>query len=133
MEDKLEQMLRERKGKSFYIPEKNELLKYADNSYEFEIPEFMALKNFVYTKLNMEGNNAKNLLDDIRYSCTMGESIKSIMEEVNRQEIVFEGIDQLNEFLQLVTELSNNSRLWVNGGHTPREIPDNIDKCKIFV
>jgi hypothetical protein len=58
----------------------------------------------------------------------MGESIKSIMEEANRQEVVFEGMDQLNEFLQLVTELSNNSRLWVNGGHTPREMFEKYDK-----
>ncbi len=128
MEDKLEQMLRERKGKPFYIPEKNELLKYADNLYEFETPEFLLLRNFVHVKLNLEGNKAENLLDDIRYLCSMGEPIKSIMDEVNRQEVVFEGMDQVNEFLQLVTELSNNTRLWVNGGHTPREMFEKYDK-----
>lgn len=58
----------------------------------------------------------------------MGQPIKSIMDEVNRQEVVFEGMDQVNEFLQLVTELSNNSRLWVNGGHTPREMFEKFDK-----
>lgn len=128
MEEELEQMLRQRKGKPFYIPEKNELLKYADDLYEFETTEFVQLKNFVHTKLNLEGNKAENLLDDISYSCSMGESIKSIMEEVNRQEVVFEGMDQVNEFLQLVTELSNNTRLWVNGGHTPREIFEKYEK-----
>ncbi len=128
MEEKLEQMLRERKGKPFYIPEKNELLKYADNLYEFETPEFLLLRNFVHAELNLEGNKAENLLDDIRYLCSMGEPIKSIMDEVNRQEVVFEGMDQVNEFLQLVTELSNNTRLWVNGGHTPREMFEKFDK-----
>jgi preprotein translocase subunit SecA len=128
MEEELEQMLRERKGKPFYIPEKNELLKYVDNLYEFETPEFLSLKNFIHTKLKLEGNKGENLMDDIRYSCSMGESIKNIMEEVNRQEVVFEGMDQVNECLQLVTELSNNSRLWVNGGHTPREMFEKYDK-----
>lgn len=128
MEEELKDMLVARKGKPFYIPKKNELLKYADNLYDFEVPEFLALKNFVYTKLKLEGNKAENLLDDIRISCSMGESIKSIMDEVNRQEVVFEGMDQVNEFLQLVTELSNNTRLWVNGGHTPSEIFEKYEK-----
>lgn len=128
MEEELEQMLRQRKGKPFFIPEKSELLKYADNLYEFKTPEFLALDNFVHTKLNLERNKAQNLLDDIRYLCSMGESIKNIMEEVNKQDVVFEGMDQVNEFLQLVNELSNNSRLWVNGGHTPTEIFEKYEK-----
>lgn len=58
----------------------------------------------------------------------MGESIKSVIEEVNKQEVVFEGLEQVNELLQLVTELSNNSRLWVKSGQTLREIFEKYDK-----
>lgn len=32
-------------------------------------------------------------------------------------------MDQVNEFLQLVTELSNNTRLWVNCGYTYHSVP----------
>ena len=34
----------------------------------------------------------------------------------------------LNQIAELVTELSNNTRLWVNGGHTPREMFEKFDK-----
>ena len=131
MEEELALMLRERKGKPYYIPKKNVLLKYADNSYEEEIPEYLALKDFIYNDLNLESKKAEFLMDDISIACSMGDSINSIMDDVNRREAVFEGIEQVNEFLRLVTELSNNSRLWINKGHTPREIFEKYEKPKL--
>ncbi|HBQ65124.1 MAG TPA: hypothetical protein DD727_09465, partial [Clostridiales bacterium] len=128
MEEELDQMLMERKGKPFYIPKKSELLKYADSLYEYETPEFDLLKNFVYTKLKLGQRKAQIFLDGIRYSCAIGKSIEMIVEDANMHGVVFEGMGQVNEFLQLVTELSNNSRLWVNGGHTPREMYEKYDK-----
>ena len=128
MQEELAQMLKERKGKPYYIPGKNEIFTYADNLYQYKTPEFIALKNFMYTEFDLKRKKADSLLDDIAYSCSIGESIESIMSDVTSGDVIFDGKEQLNEFLRLITDLSNNSRLWINKGHTPKEIFEKYEK-----
>lgn len=128
MQEELRDMLVKRYDKPFYIPPKNELLKYADDSYFPKTPEYLALKDFIVKELKLEYSKANNLLDNISTACSMGEPIESIIEDVNRFGVELDDMKQLKEFFQLVTDLGNNSRIWENGGHTPAEIFEKYEK-----
>lgn len=48
--------------------------------------------------------------------------IKTLPYAQSDKSIKFESENQLHEMVQLIIELSNNTRLWENNGFTPNEI-----------
>jgi len=124
-----DELLRQKEGKPYYIPDKEELLKYKDDTY-FEVNEqYNALKDYIAKNL-MEGDDhkAEVLCDDIQGRCQFGFAINEIIDAFNERNISFEGEGQLNEVLQLVMDLKNNTRIWENNGHTPQEIFEKYEK-----
>ena len=59
--------------------------------------------------------------------CRFGVNMQTIFASFNKK-ISFKNMDQTNEVLQLVTELSNNIRIWSNNGHTPQEMFEKFEK-----
>ena len=45
-----------------------------------------------------------------------------VMDDLDRMGMTFKGIDDIQRFLTLFTNLSNHSRMQSNRGHTPEEI-----------
>lgn len=78
--DEFETQLMQRKGKPFYIPKKEELLKYKKETY-FEVPkEYDDLLSYLTNKLT-DGDEhfAEILLEDIQGICQFGFSLSSII------------------------------------------------------
>ena len=121
--------LRQKEGKPYYIPDKEELLKYKDETY-FEVNEqYNALKDYIAENL-MEGDDhkAEVICSDIQGRCQFGFAINRILDTFNERNISFKGEEQLNEVLQLIMDLANNTRIWENNGHTPQEIFEKYEK-----
>jgi hypothetical protein len=128
----LDEQLKKCAGKPFYIPEKEELLKYKDNSY-FEInKEYKDLLEYA-TKHLFDGDEwqAEMLVEDIQCYCQQNFSPEAIIDLFNQRGVSFEGIKQVNEVLKLVMNLANNTRIWENNGHTPNEIFEKFEKPKL--
>jgi hypothetical protein len=127
--EEFERLLRKKGNKPYYIPKKNELLKYVNGNY-FE--ETKAQKNLLkYVKKNFfkgEEEKAEWLCEDIQDLNMLGLPMQSIFDTFNEFNINFKDIDQANEVIQLVTELSNNTRIWENNGYTPHEIFETYEK-----
>ncbi|WP_211772914.1 hypothetical protein [Lentibacillus halodurans] len=51
-----------------------------------------------------------------------------IFQPFERQGIVFESENQVQEVMELVMDLSNNVRLWENNGLTPHELHNRIER-----
>lgn len=119
----VDSVLNKKGDKPHYVPNKNELLKYIDGSY-FEKPkQYIALLNYVKKYFfKSDEQKAEWLCEDIQGMCQFGVSMKAIMESFNDKDIVFDNMNQINEVMQLVMDLSNNVRIWENNGHTPNEI-----------
>ncbi len=125
----LEEELRKKEGKPYYIPEKEELLKYKDETY-FEVnKEYYALKSYLTENL-FDGDEYKaNIIsEDVQGICQFGFSINEVFNIFNDRDINFKSEEQVNEVLQLVMNLANNTRLWENNGHTPQEIFEEYEK-----
>jgi Plasmid pRiA4b ORF-3-like protein/SEC-C motif len=117
------ELLEKTMGKPFYIPEKEELLRYADGHY--------------YEKTSHQEKLAKMLAKDFFGGSTLmvQEEIDELIlefqaDDANLQKIIqgffgrFECKDekQLNEYAQALFMISNSTRIWENRGHTPSEL-----------
>ncbi|MCR3921394.1 MAG: SEC-C metal-binding domain-containing protein [Firmicutes bacterium] len=121
--------VRQSKDKPYYIPEKEELLKYKDELY-FEVnKQYKVLKTYL-TKNLLDGDErlAERVTEDIQGVCQFGFSINEVFDAFNRKQISFKSEEQINDVMQLVMDLANNTRLWENNGHTPHEIFEKYEK-----
>ena len=127
--DEFELMLKKKADKPYYIPEKDELLKYIDEGYFENSRHYRALVKYI-AKHFFKGDEIKAelLCEDIRGLCQVGIDMQTILDMFNDRGISFNDIDQVNEVLRLVMDLSNNIRIWENNGHTPNEIFEKFEK-----
>ena len=127
--DDFDAQLKQRKDKPFYIPEQEELLKYKDDSYFEVTKQYQALLSYV-TRHIFDGDEfaAEMLCEDVQGICQFDFSVQEIFEVFNTRGVDFKSEKQVNEVLQLVMELANNTRIWENNGHTPNEIFEKYEK-----
>jgi len=124
-----EEQLIQRSGKPFYIPDKEELLKYKDDFYYEITKEYKILLNYATKKFfNGDEDEAEMLCEEIQGICQFGFSVKLIIDAFTQRDISFKCEEQVNEVMQLVMNLANNTRIWENNGHTPNEIFELMEK-----
>lgn len=121
--DEFDMQLSERKGKPYYVPDKEELLRYREDTYFEMTPQYVALRKYLTTNL-FAGNEdrADMVTDDIQGMCQFGFRVEHVFRALDDYDIVFDSERQANDILQLVMNLANNTRIWENNGHTPDEI-----------
>ena len=123
--DTLEEM---KDGKPYYVPEKNEFLKYSDDLYFEHTPQFMAMADFFVKKLKKNKKDAMGTVCDIVMNitdCTC--TFNDVMEYFEDIEC-FMTENQLNTFLKLYNDLHNNTRMPCNNGYTPFELAKILPK-----
>lgn len=126
--DEFNSYMSQKEGKPYYIPNKNELLKYR-NQFYFEKPkEYMVLVDYVAKEL-MEGDSksANTVVEDIQGLCQVEASPTEIFKSISR-EIDFKSKKKISETMDLVVNLGNNTRLWSNNGYTPNELFETHEK-----
>jgi hypothetical protein len=124
-----DEQVKQRRGKPLYIPARDELLKYKDDTYFEVTKEYRALCSYV-TKYIFDGDEfaAEMLCEDVQGICRFDFSMQEIFEVFNTRGVDFKSEKQVNEVVQLVMELANNTRIWENNGHTPNEIFEKYEK-----
>lgn len=121
--------LAERKGKPFYVPEQDELLKYVSDYYYEKSEQFKALEDYAKKHLfNGDERQAENLADEIQIVCQFGFSVQNAMDVLGKRKVNFKNEQQVSEVMHLIMDLANNVRLWENNGHTPSEIFERVEK-----
>src|SRR5690625_1588225 len=121
--DEVEMEIDMRAGKPFYIPPKKELLKYKDEYYFEKTKYYRAL--FRYVKKHFTKGDEQRTIDiceDIQFMCKHDFAPGKIFNRLNQLNIIFDGEEQVGEVVNLVMDLSNNTRLPVNNGFTPNEL-----------
>ena len=110
-------------GKPFYVPEKEELLRYADKSYiektkHQEILANMMSKDFIGGSNLVVKNEIHNIVKQLQIvHLNFNEFISNFLGR-----FVMNDMEQVNEYIQAITRVSNTTRIWENRGHTPEEL-----------
>lgn len=122
-------MIRKKADKPYYVPAKEELLNYVDESYFEKSKQYNNLLSYLQKNFFKPGDEkAEWLAEDIQGMCQFGVNMQAIFDSFNKMKISFKDMNQTNEVMQLIMDLSNNIRIWENNGHTPNEIFEKFEK-----
>lgn len=120
-------------GKPLCMLSKEETLKYRDDLYIPQTPQMRTLQKFVREKLRKSKSQAEDLAADC-YTIITCEDKADITGEIadmlERMKMPMSE-SQLNEFMGLVYDLNNNTRLPANRGYTPVELSRKYRKHTI--
>ena len=124
-----EALLIAKANKPYYIPKKADLLKFSDPYYHEITDQYTALYNYINNEM-LENNSklAASLSDEIYISIQCGVSMQELFDLFGERDVVIKDFSQAQELSHLITELINNTRIWENNGHTPREIFEQYEK-----
>lgn len=120
--DEKDALLEGAKDKPYYIPDKQEFLKYAESDYFEKTPQLDNLYKYISQHLCKDKLLVDSLVDDIQLVCSMEEPLAAIMDEFERRNIRFNKKEQLQAILPLIVDVYNHTRIWSNRGHTPAEL-----------
>lgn len=114
--------LREKMSGDYYKPSKSEIEFYSVHSFDRTSVVYKEL-SALCQKIATESSDGKLLLDRIEYHIRFGDDLSEVLDLFSVLELAeFESFEQTADFMNLFSELSNNSRMWVNGGYTPIEM-----------
>lgn len=117
----------EQEGKPFYIPEREELLKYQDDGYVEETKEVLALGAFLRDKLKLK--RANDVLSDLILAARSEDhDPQMVISEVERLagRGCFGSVERINEFFQYYFAMCNSTRIPSNRGFTPNEMQERL-------
>ncbi len=116
----------------YYKPEYKEFLNYADAMYYERNQWFIDMENFLINNYSLDKTLAEDITCDIQLYNEIG-SLDDVFNELGRFEIEFKDKQQINDFMDIYTELVNHTRTWLNHGNYPVDIlnvPKNVPTSK---
>ena len=114
---------RAQQGKPYYVPEREELMKWSDPDYFEKLKEFFALQEFLEAAFpRTESEMIEGLVEDLQMRAEDSFSLQKIVGEFERRKLKFADQEKLMQMLALLNELHNHTRIQINRGHTPAEL-----------
>lgn len=121
--EKFDKVMKQKADKPYYIPEKEELLKYADITY-FEVNEqFEAVRQF-FRKRFWRKSKADELAREVKLYCKSADSLANIGYLFENRDLKIKNEKDVNELMELIMDLANNTRVSENNGFTPNEMEE---------
>jgi len=117
----VEYITRARVSKPRYTPSKQEILKFLDWEYIERTPELEKLRAYVEQILSGDTEKTEEIIEEIYFLCKFEAKTQKFVDKFEKRGVLFE-FEQLKVLLSLIFDLQNNTRLWVNNGHTPNEL-----------
>lgn len=121
--DDYEEMRETQEDKPYYIPDKETLLRYADDGYLEKTKELQAMEDFLGKKLKIK--NAGDIVTDIAFFASVNTTDPEILFwEIGRLEPGKRPLleREREEFFRLYTDLHDHTRLRENRGFTNAEM-----------
>lgn len=107
---------------TWYIPDREQFLKYADDRYTEETPQRLALANFLRNTQRKLSCPPEDIVEELQDLFRMDLSMQDILEDAQRLGVRFENQRDLRMFIKLCIDLSYHSRRYVHCGHTLAEL-----------
>lgn len=130
-------LMEEQRDKPYYIPEKEQFLKYVDGGYFEETKAYRRLQRFLIKELRAEKRQAEKLCKDLYFDIYGGCEIQDLLEEIDDAGVRALSEDQALKIFPYLNDLWNETRMLVNRGFTPNEmsllmdgVPEGVRKQK---
>ena len=112
-------MLKVQGNAPYYVPNKTELLKYADGPPYEELEQYKRL--FAFLEKHHGSNSAEQFCNDI-YGIGLEPNLEHVRKALYAADITLASQEQMDELLQLTMDLANHIRNWFYRGHTRSEM-----------
>lgn len=123
-EEEFNTLLDEQSNKPYFIPEKETLLKYAEDDYFDRNTAYINLKDYIVKNIMENEEEAEELCSDLQLACCFGEGPADALNQFLAREIEFKNEQQVYEVGELLSQLNNTTRMWDNRGYTPEELKE---------
>ena len=119
---KLAELTQDLDSKPYYIPAKEELLRYADSSYFEMTPQLAELQAFVLNNMSKDKELVEALMDDVQLACTHKCAMQDLINQFENRKVSFKTPVHAQRVISLLAEVYNHTRMWSNGGYTLVEL-----------
>lgn len=120
--DELGYLLDSQMDKEFYIPSVQQIEEICRVGYEESSLAYKKLQIFFIKKLDLPYEQAVSWCLQVWANSYEGESPADVISKMTEADIVFKNEKQMNEFVGLLMDAHNNTRLKENRGHKPDEL-----------
>lgn len=117
-EEAYQTILNQSEGMEYYIPTFEELLYYASHEVDEECEQYKEVYSFFQAKVN-DSNTLDKLMKGLGCLCVQDAAPSYMMSEVNNAGVIFGDVEEANQLLCLLTDLSNYTIKWRYKGNTP--------------
>lgn len=116
-------LLKAQEDKPYYIPSKNEFLKYNEEIY-FEItPQFNRLKECILAlELTKDEELAYSICEGVQIAIILGAEVNDLFEEFEYKGVTIKNRKQVEKLLPHIGNLMNHTRGIWNRGYTAKEL-----------
>ncbi len=108
-------------AKPRYLPSREEFLRYSDWNYIEPTLQLQALRAHIKRNLVSDSDLLEDLLEEIVFLSRDEADFQSYIDLFEENDILFD-FDQIQHLMKHIVEVRNNTRLWLNHGHTPNEL-----------
>ena len=110
-----------------YIPPKQELLKYADPDYYEQVPEAALMRHYLLQDAELEPDLADEVLSELHFAIVLEAKPQHLLNILRDYEVLLPG-DHMQIVLDILSGMSNTTRLWSNNGFTPNELFERYER-----
>lgn len=115
-------LLDQQMDKEFYIPSVQQIEEICRVGYEASSLAYKKLETFFMRKMNMPYEHAVSWCLQVWANSHEGESLADVINKMSEADIQFKSEKQMNEFVGLLMDAHNNTRMIENRGHKPNEM-----------
>lgn len=106
----------------YYIPEQEEILDYTGHGYPSRDTCCRKVKEFLIKRMKIEEEQTENLMQGIYSRISLGGGPSDVTEIFEEEGIIFPDETTVRDFIALLIELNNSTRMIQNRGWTPNEM-----------
>lgn len=122
-EDDYYEMKKKQSGKPYYIPDKKQFLKYEVEDYHEKTLSFISFRAFIRNIPDITKETADEITEDIYLTSRVnGPDTEDALYHITRRNENMFSQSKMPEFISLLNDMYNETRLHANRGFTPREI-----------
>ena len=114
-------------GKPWYIPPKQELLKYADPDYYERTPEASLMRHYLLQDADLEPDLAEGVLSELHFAIVLEAKPVQLLDILRDYAVPLLG-DHMQIVLDILSGMANSTRLWSNNGFTPNELFERYER-----
>lgn len=117
-----ESFLNTRIKEDYYIPPEREIRYFMDKDFNLKDKDYKTLLDYFRNQKSLSGNQADELVQKMKISCTLNTPVKNIIEVLRSHKIKIKDIGELDRLIKTYMKLSMNTRKWHLKGFKPIEL-----------